>query len=183
MTTIDFNKLMADAGEGFQPVPPGPYHVEVSKSEATQSSTRKPQLKLQYRILDGAHAGRILFDTETISAENADSLRFFFDHMAALGLDRAYFAANPPMPPGVVQTPPPQPVAPPVPVPPQPPIPPQPPVPPAPPAAPPVPVMPVAAPAPDATVQYTPEQIAWMQQQAAAAAPPAVYSSTDEEPF
>ena len=98
MTTIDFNKLMADAGEGFQPVPPGPYHVEVSKSEATQSSTRKPQLKLQYRILDGAHAGRILFDTETISAENADSLRFFFDHMAALGLDRAYFAANPPMP-------------------------------------------------------------------------------------
>ena len=65
MTTIDFNQLMTDAGEGFQPVPNGPYNVEVSKSEATTTSEatgRKPMIRVNLRIVDGPHAGRILFD-------------------------------------------------------------------------------------------------------------------------
>jgi hypothetical protein len=97
MTSIDFNALMEEAGEGFQPIPPGPYTVEVAKAEAVTSSTQKPMIRAQLRILGGPHNGRIVFDQYTVSAGSPRALGFFFDTMAAFGLDRQYFAANPPM--------------------------------------------------------------------------------------
>lgn len=97
MTTIDFGKLMQDAGEGFQPVPTGPYNVQVVKSTAVTSSTGKPMIKVQLQIMGGPHDGRRLFDQFVISADNANALSFFFEHMAAFGLDRSFFAANPTM--------------------------------------------------------------------------------------
>lgn len=97
MTTIDFGKLMQDAGEGFQPVPSGPYNVQVVKSTAVTSSTNKPMIKVQLQIMGGPHDGRRLFDQFVITADNPNALSFFFEHMAAFGLDRAWFAQNPSM--------------------------------------------------------------------------------------
>lgn len=97
MTTIDFNALMEEAGEGFQPIPPGPYTVEVCKAELTTSSTQKPMIRAQLKILGGPHNGRIVFDQYTLSAGNPRALGFYFDTMAALGLNREYFASNPSM--------------------------------------------------------------------------------------
>ena len=97
MTTIDFGKLMQDAGEGFQPVPTGPYNVQVVKSSAVTSTTGKPMIKVQLQIMGGPHDARRLFDQFVISADNANALSFFFEHMAAFGLDRSFFAANPSM--------------------------------------------------------------------------------------
>lgn len=97
MTTIDFNKLMQDAGEGFQPIPDGPYHVEVAKAVSEPTKTGKPMIRVQLRIIGGPHAGRLVFDQFVITADNPNALSFFFEHMAAFGLDRAFFAANPPM--------------------------------------------------------------------------------------
>jgi hypothetical protein len=88
---------MKEAGEGFQPVPSGPYNVQVSKAEATTSSTSKPMIKVQLRIVGGPHDGRLLFDQYVITAGNPNALSFFFEHMAAFGLDRTYFASNPPL--------------------------------------------------------------------------------------
>lgn len=97
MTTIDFNQLMNEAGDSFQPIPDGPYHVEVAKSEATTTSTNKPMIRVQLRIIGGPHAGRIVFDQFVLTAGNPNALSFFFEHMAAFGLDRSFFAQNPPM--------------------------------------------------------------------------------------
>jgi hypothetical protein len=97
MTTIDFQQLMKDAGEGFQPVPTGPYNAEVAKAEAVMSSTNKPMIKVQLRIIGGPNEGRLLFDQFVITAGNPNALSFFFEHMAAFGLDRAWFAQNPPL--------------------------------------------------------------------------------------
>jgi hypothetical protein len=97
MTSIDFNQLMKDAGEGFQPVPSGPYNAEVAKAEAVTSSTGKPMIKVQLRVIGGPHEGRLLFDQFVITAGNPNALSFFFEHMAAFGLDRSWFAQNPPM--------------------------------------------------------------------------------------
>lgn len=96
MTTIDFNALMQEAGEGFQPIPPGPYTVEVEKAEPTTSSTNKPMIRATLRIIGGPHNGRKLFDQYTLSAGNPNALGFFFETMAALGLNRQFFAQNPP---------------------------------------------------------------------------------------
>lgn len=96
MTTIDFGQLMKEAGEGFKPIPNGQYNAEIAKAEAVTSSTGKPMLKTQARIIGGPHEGRIVFDNIVITAGNPNALSFFFRDMAALGLDAAYFAANPP---------------------------------------------------------------------------------------
>ena len=90
---INFQQLMAEAGEGFQPIPAGPYSVECEKAEATRSkSAQAPQVRVTLRILGGAHNGRKLFDQFTIMAGNPVVLGFFFDNMAAFGLDRSFFA-------------------------------------------------------------------------------------------
>lgn len=95
MTTIDFGQLMKDAGEGFQPVPSGPYNAQVVKAEGTQTANGKPMIKVQLQIMGGPSDGRKLFDQFVISAGNPNALSYFFEHMAAFGLDRAYFASNP----------------------------------------------------------------------------------------
>lgn len=97
MTTIDFNALMGEAGDSFQPIPDGPYHVEVSKAEAVTTSTGKPMIRVQLRIIGGPHASRIVFDQFVLTAGNPNALSFFFEHMAAFGLDRSFFSQNPPM--------------------------------------------------------------------------------------
>jgi hypothetical protein len=89
---INFQQLMAEAGEGFQPIPPGPYTVECEKAEATTSSTSKPQIKVTLRVLGGQHNGRKLFDQFTLTAGNPTALGFFFDNCASFGLDRSFFA-------------------------------------------------------------------------------------------
>lgn len=96
MTTIDFGQLMKEAGEGFKPIPNGPYTAEVAKCEAVTASTGKPMLKVQWRILGGPHEGRIVFDNIVLTAGNPNALAFFFRDMATLGLDSTYFAQNPP---------------------------------------------------------------------------------------
>ncbi len=95
---INFQQLMAEAGEGFQPIPPGPYTVECEKAEAITSSTQKPQIRVTLRVLGGDHNGRKLFDQFTLTAGNPAALGFFFDNMASFGLDRSFFASNPAMP-------------------------------------------------------------------------------------
>jgi hypothetical protein len=89
---INFNQLMAEAGEGFQPIPAGPYTVECEKAEAVKSSTNKPQIRVTLRVLGGQHNGRKLFDQFTLTAGNPAALGFFFDNMAAFGLGRDFFS-------------------------------------------------------------------------------------------
>jgi hypothetical protein len=97
MTSIDFGQLMKEAGEGFQPVPSGPYNVQLVKAEAVTSGTGKPMIKVRLQIIGGPHDGRQLFDQFVITAGNPTALSFFFEHMAAFGLDRSFFASNPPL--------------------------------------------------------------------------------------
>ena len=96
MTVIDFGALMKEAGDGFGAVPEGPYHIEIAKSEATTSSNNNPMIKVQLRIIGGPHAGRLLFDQHVLAAGSPNSLKIFFEKMAALGLSTEFFLANPP---------------------------------------------------------------------------------------
>jgi hypothetical protein len=98
-TVIDFNKLMGAAGSGtFEALPAGDYVVKVASTEATRSANGKPMIKVKYTVEGGPSAGRPVFNQHVISADNPNALAFFFQHMAAYGLDRNYFASNPPMP-------------------------------------------------------------------------------------
>lgn len=98
MANINWQDLQKAAGDAaFTPVPIGVYDVFVDTAEATQSSTGKDMIKVTFKVQNGPHEGRGIFNQFVISPDSANALAFFFRHMAALGLDEAFFAANPPL--------------------------------------------------------------------------------------
>lgn len=92
---VNYADLLANASEGFDPVPSGQYDVEVVKSEPKTSSTGKSMFKVQFKILSGPHAGRLVYNQFVVSPESPNALSFFFQHMKVLGLDATFFAQNP----------------------------------------------------------------------------------------
>lgn len=95
--SIDWNQLSKDAEAAFSPVPPGDYNALVTESSAVVAGTGKPMVKVKFRILDGPHANRVLFNNFVVSADNATAMGFFFRHMRVFGMDAAFFAAQPSM--------------------------------------------------------------------------------------
>lgn len=94
--TVDFGSLMASMGEALSvTIPVGDYDVFVKSADAVQSSGGKPMIKCMFVIENGPQAGRGITNNFTISTENPNALRYFFQHMAAMGLDRAYFTGGP----------------------------------------------------------------------------------------
>src|ERR1035441_7023644 len=94
---VNFRDLLTAAEQGgFFLYPKNTYDAVVQKAEAATSSTSKPMLKVWYNVVTGPYAGRSpILNRFTISADNANSLSFFFRHMAAMGLPAEYFAQGP----------------------------------------------------------------------------------------
>ncbi len=96
MTPVNWDELQANAQESnFEALPVGPYDVEIDKAETKTSSTGKTMYAVQFKVLNGPHAGRKVFNQFVISPESPGALGFFFSHMKALGLDAAFFNAGP----------------------------------------------------------------------------------------
>lgn len=54
----------------FEPVPAGNYDVSIVKAESTLAkSSGKPMIAVQYRIGDGEHEGRVLFDNFSLQPQ------------------------------------------------------------------------------------------------------------------
>lgn len=96
MTTTAWSDLLEAAGSGFEALPAGDYDCQCTSAEATQSGNGKLMFKCIFTVTTGPHAGRKVWNQFVVSPENPNALGFFFQHMAAMGLDRAYFAQNPP---------------------------------------------------------------------------------------
>jgi hypothetical protein len=96
MAQANFADLLKAAQDaGFSNCPPGTYDVQVVKAEAKTTASGKDMLVVTYQIVGGPHGGRKVPNNFVISPENANALGFFFRHMAAMGLDTQFFAANP----------------------------------------------------------------------------------------
>ena len=96
MAVVNWKDLQKAAGDaGFDPLPVGFYDVIVDTAEATQSGSGKDMIKTTFRVEGGPFDGKKVFNQFVISPENANALAFFFRHMAAMGLNDAFFAAEP----------------------------------------------------------------------------------------
>lgn len=96
MAVVNWKDLQRAAGDaGFEPLPVGWYDVVVDTAEATQSGSGKDMIKTTFRVEGGPYDGKKVFNQFVISPENANALAFFFRHMAAMGLNDAFFAAEP----------------------------------------------------------------------------------------
>jgi hypothetical protein len=96
--TVDFGALMAQMGDSLTvTIPIGDYDAFVSEASAVQSQNGKPMIKIKFVIESGPQAGRGLTNNFTITTDNPNALRYFFQHMSAMGLNAAYFATGPSM--------------------------------------------------------------------------------------
>jgi len=64
---IDLDYNLEDVSSSIEPVPAQTYVCRVDKAELTESSTKKPMLKFEWKIIDGEYAGRTLFDNVVTS--------------------------------------------------------------------------------------------------------------------
>lgn len=96
MASVPFSDLLkASEDAGFTNCPPGTYDARVVGAEAKVTGAGKDMIVVKFEIVGGLNGGRKVMNNFVISPENANALGLFFRHMAALGLDSAYFAANP----------------------------------------------------------------------------------------
>lgn len=97
MTVVDWDDLLSKAGSTtFEALPSNTYSVEVAKAEAKNaSSSGRLMFVVQFKVLDGPYANRIVFNNFVLVPESEGALGFFFRHMAALGLGKEFFAGKP----------------------------------------------------------------------------------------
>lgn len=79
----------------FDPIAEGEYNVTCIKAEAVQASTGKPMIKTTWQVEDGPAVGKKVFNQFVYSADSDTALAIFFQHMKFMGLDDAFFDANP----------------------------------------------------------------------------------------
>lgn len=93
MTTIDFNKALADAkSASFEALPKGDYNIEVASAEAVTASTGRPMIKCKMKVIDGPYQNRPVMTQFVLVIDNPNALSMFFRNMKAFGLDEAFFA-------------------------------------------------------------------------------------------
>lgn len=94
--SVNWQELQALAADaGFSNMPIGEYEAEITKAEHKESSSKKDMFMVIFKAVNGPDAGSTHPNNFVISPENPVALGFFFQHMAALGLDSAYFATAP----------------------------------------------------------------------------------------
>jgi hypothetical protein len=86
-----------EGSTGFSALPQGEYDVEVTQATAGKTGTSKSKITVRYRVLNGPHQNRNIFEDHVISPANPNAMVIFFRKMQALGLGHDYFAQNPPL--------------------------------------------------------------------------------------
>ncbi len=93
---LDWSALSKEAASAGV-LPEGEYNTIVVDSTAATSSTGKPMIKVKFRVTDGPHKDKPIWNQFVVSPESPIALRIFFQHMAALGLDANFFGQQPSM--------------------------------------------------------------------------------------
>lgn len=95
MSEVAWSDLKKRADDATKPAPAGDHVVEITKASWKMNSSNNPMYSVQGKIVEGAAQGKTVFNNFNVTVENDFALAIFFRHMAALGLDDAFFAAGP----------------------------------------------------------------------------------------
>lgn len=91
MAEIDWASMHKEATTNIE----GDFPVVIVEAKAAKTQNDKEMIRYKAKIESGPYAGRTLTGQFTISPESPVALRIFFQQMAVLGLDAAFWAANP----------------------------------------------------------------------------------------
>lgn len=94
--SMSFEDLMNQAGGAFEKVPPitgAEFYVKSAKGGMT--SNKKFRVEATCAIIGGPHDKKTVWNQFVLSPENPNALRFFFQHMAVLGLGVDWWKPRP----------------------------------------------------------------------------------------
>ena len=88
--------LANEAGDTeFSALPQADYDLKIIAAEAKNTSGGKTMFKLTTEVTSGPYQKRRVWANMVVSPENPVALNIFFRQMAAIGVDKSYFATNP----------------------------------------------------------------------------------------
>jgi hypothetical protein len=90
MAKATIGELRALGGKGFEPLPAGPYAVEVTNAEFVAKPDKNPYFKTEFTITEGPSKGRKFWDNITL-AQSEGSAGVFFGKMRNLGLGEDFW--------------------------------------------------------------------------------------------
>jgi hypothetical protein len=91
MASKNIGELQVMGGKGFEPLPAGPYPVEVTNATFVRKPGKNPYFKVEFSIAEGPYKNRKFWDNMTL-AESESSAGVFFGKMRNLGLGEEFWA-------------------------------------------------------------------------------------------
>ena len=97
MTSLNWGDLIKEAGEvqSYEALPDGTYDMSIIEATATTSQSGKAMFKVTAEVVGGPFNKRRVWDNLVVSMDNSTALGIFFSKMAALGLNKEFFSAQP----------------------------------------------------------------------------------------
>jgi len=85
MATLNFNAQNVEPAEAFTALPAGLYHAQIVESDLKQTKTGSGHyLQLTWKVLDGQHTGRLIFDRLNIANQNETAQKIGQQQLSAL---------------------------------------------------------------------------------------------------
>lgn len=98
---ISWDQLLEQAGDTisdeYEPLPVDTYNLEVVEASHTITKKAPPRdmWRVQAKVVDGKYKNRRLFANVILDPASEGGLKYFFQKMGAMGLNREYFATKP----------------------------------------------------------------------------------------
>ena len=100
MSTINWADLVKQAGssasnQNYEALPDGDYELKVVQAETKTTQTGKTMFKLTTEVQGGPYAKRRFWENLTVTPDNPKAMQMFFMKVSSMGLNEAFFDANP----------------------------------------------------------------------------------------
>lgn len=98
---ISWDQLLEQAGDTisdqYEPLPVDTYNLEVVEASHTITKKAPPRdmWKVQAKVVDGKYKNRRIFANVILDPASEGGLKYFFQKMGAMGLNREYFSTKP----------------------------------------------------------------------------------------
>jgi hypothetical protein len=85
MATVNWAEMDEAAEEAIKPAPAGTYTIELKSAQDAESTDKKPQVRFNFKIVDGPYKGKTVFHTITFNDEKPNTIVMAREFLATLG--------------------------------------------------------------------------------------------------
>ena len=99
MSTIDWDQVIDDAEEAFQPLPTGQTDFQIVMASAGLTNDKqKDQITFTAKVITGPSVGRTTIANLTFSEDNPKAMHYLLKKLTVLGVSLAYLKEHRPLP-------------------------------------------------------------------------------------